>query len=405
MVALPRSVGFFLVALIAAGSAAAQTTASFRGTVLDEGGVPLEGVEILVAGINRSAVTNSSGIYRFNDVPVGERQVTARRPGYSAGQRTVTVVAGQVAVLDFQLQVVAQQLDSISVTVGLPPPVLLGWVHDTFGRPLEGVEIVLRGVNRTVQTNASGRFRFDSLEVKQYQLTARYPGYVAAQNLVPVRAAPPTEVALRLRAFAQILETVEVDADRNGLYGTVSTTDFEPVVNAEVRVYGGGMTARTDSAGKFAFPDIKPGDYLLGAASQGLEGKTMHIDMPRRRRVEVAMVMEPENVSRRPVPGQRWANHDLGLTLSFQPSWKRMNRAELDRFRGRQLCDIARIRSIARGSEATIILDGIKALNPWSLCAFNADEVAMVTWSGRCAIMGMLVRPPPRMACIGVWTR
>ncbi|MDZ4674066.1 MAG: carboxypeptidase-like regulatory domain-containing protein [Gemmatimonadota bacterium] len=405
MAAFPRSVIFLLVALGAAGIAAAQTTASIRGTVLDAGGQPLEGVEILVAGIERSAVTNSAGIYRFNDVPVGERPVTARRPGYTAGQRTVTVVAGQVAVLDFQLQVVAQQLDSVSVTERLPPPVLLGWVHDTFGRPLEGVEVVLRGVNRTVQTNANGRFRFDSLEVKQYQLTARFPGYVAGQSLVPVRAAPPTEVALRLRAFAQVLETVEVDADRNGLYGTVSTTDLEPVVNAEVKVYGGGMTTRTDSAGRFAFPDIKSGDYLVGAASEGLEVKPMQVEMPRRRRLEIAITMEPENVSRRPVPGQRWVNHDLGLELSFSPSWKRMTRSELDRFRGRQLCDIARIRSIARGTEATIILDGVRALNPWSLCAFNADEVSMVTWGRGCTLMGMVVRPPPLMACLGVWTR
>lgn len=405
MTAIARVTVFLLAALGAAGQAAAQASGAIRGTVLDTDGQPLEGVEILVAGLERSAVTNSAGIYRFNDVPVGERQVTARRPGYLASQRTVTVAAGGVTTADFRLEIVAQQLDSVSVTVGLPPPVLLGWVHDTFGRPLEGVEIVLRGVNRTVQTNANGRFRFDSLEVRQYQLTARLPGYVAAQNLVPVRAAPPTEVALRLRAFAQVLETVEVAADRHGLYGTVSTTDLEPVPNAEVKVYGGGMTTRTDSAGWFAFPDIRRGDYLVGAVSEGFTERTMHVDMPRRRRVEVSLTIEPFNASRRTFPGQRWVNHDLGLTLSFQPSWKRMNRSELARFRGRQLCDIARIRSIARGSEATIILNGVQALNPWSLCAFNADEVAMVTWSGGCTVMGVVVRPPPRMACIGVWTR
>jgi len=389
----------------AATSVSAQTTGAVRGTVIAADGLPLENVEILVRGIERTILTNAAGVYRFNDVPVGEQVLTARRPGYEASQVSVAVAAGQVAVADFQLSPVAQQLDSIAVTGDRIPPFLIGNVHDTFGRPLEGVEIVLEGVPRTVRTNARGTFRFDSLEAKRYQLTARLPGFVAARNVIEVKAGPPTEVAMRLSAFAQVLETVEVDADLRGLYGVVATREMQPVPGAKVTVFGGGMTQVSDSAGRFAFPDIKVGDYLVGAARDGMEGKPILVDMNRGRRVEVVVTLVPENPSRGRVIGARWINHDLGLALSFNPSWKRMNRGELARFEGRQLCDIGRIRMEARGTEATLIVDGVQALNPWSLCAFGADEVSMIVFSSACEVRGIRVRPPPRMRCFDVWTR
>lgn len=405
MTSVPRSLATLLVLTVVGTIASAQTTGAIRGTVIADDGLPLENVEIVVRGVERTVLTNATGAYRFNDVPVGQQVVTARRPGYVASEATVVVAAGQVAVADFQLSPVPQQLDSIEVTGDRIPPFLLGNIHDTFGRPLEGVEIVLEGVTRTVRTSARGTFRFDSLEAKRYQLTARLPGFVAARNVIEVKAGPPTEVAMRLNAFAQVLETVEVDADLRGLYGVVATREMQPVPGAKVTVFGGGMTQVTDSAGRFAFPDIKPGDYLVGAARDGMEGKPILVDMNRGRRIEVVVTLVPENPSRGRVIGARWINHDMGLALSFQPSWKRMNRGDLARFEGRQLCDIGRIRMEARGTEATLIVDGVQALNPWSLCAFNADEVAMITFTGGCTVRGIRIFPPPGMRCFQIWTR
>ena len=405
MIVCPRSFAVLLLAAGVATGASAQTTGAIRGTVIAADGLPLENVEILVRGIERTVLTNAAGVYRFNDVPVGEQLLTARRPGYVASQLTIEVSAGQVAVADFQLSPVAQQLDSIAVTGERIPPFLIGNVHDTFGRPLEGVEIVLDGVSRTVRTNARGTFRFDSLEAKRYQLTARLPGFVAARNVIEIKAGPPTEVALRLSAFAQYLETVEVDADLRGLYGVVATREMQPVPGAKVTVFGGGTSQVTDSAGRFAFPSIKRGDYMVAAARDGMEGKPIFVDMNRGHRLEVVITLSPEPADRKRVVGERWIRHDLGLALSFTPSSSRMNRGELARFEGRQLCDIARVRAAARGTEATLIVDGVQALNPWSLCAFNADEVSMIFFYSRCEVRGIKVRPPPLMPCFDVWTR
>lgn len=404
-----RKVAWTLVVALGAamlpGTAASQTTGSMRGVAYDTEGRPLAGVEIVVCGIERTVMTSSSGAYRVLDVPAGEQQVTARMPGYQADHRTVVISAGQVALVDFRLQPAPQQLDSVSVTVGLPPPVLLGYVHDTFGRPLQNVEILLQGVNRTVLTNAVGGFRFDSLEVKQYQLTARLPGYVAAHSLVPVRAAPPTEVALRLQGFAQDLGTIEVDADRRGLYGIVTTPELKPVVGARVRVYGGGTSQLSDSAGRFAFPNVKPGDYVVAAEVKGLTGRSLQIEMPRNGRREVVITLEPVNPMARRVPGATWRDYDRGRALAFTSSLNRINRTELARFGSRQLCDVPRVRAWAGGSEAGVVLDGDRLLNPWSLCAFSADELAFVSFGYTCRINFVQYYPPAGLKCVYVWTR
>lgn len=394
-------------ALLGAGTASAQSTGILTGQVRDSAGRPLESVEILVQGLARTVLTNAAGNFRLDSVPAGPQPVTARRLGYQAVQRIVTVTAGAVTRLELVLQELPQRLAPVEVLGGRFVPTLIGYVSDGEGRPLEHVQILVNGELGSGGTNSGGVFRIDSLEAGRYQITARLPGYAAAHSQVEVSATRLTEVALRLRAFTPVLETIEVVADRRGLYGVVSTDGLKPVAGAVVRVHGGGTQQLTDSLGRFAFPGVRVGDYLVSVEADGLEARRMHLEMPRNGRLEVAIALDAENVSRRPYPGQRWVNHDLGLMLAFQPASRRMSRSELARFAGRQLCDIARIRAVARGSEATIIVDGVQALNPWSLCAFNSDEVALVQFLGgsSCMAMGVVVVPPRPLRCIGVWTR
>jgi hypothetical protein len=89
----------------------------------------------------------------------------------------------------------------------------------------------------------------------------------------------------------------------------------------------------------------------------------------------------------------------------MQPARFRMDRTELAQFAGRRLCDIAKIRRRAGREEATIVVDGLRALNPWSLCAITADELALVQFAGACKVLGVPIKPMVGYRCISVWTR
>lgn len=86
------------------------------GTVTAQG-APLSDVRVTVVGAALGAVSGTDGRYTIAGVPAGTHSVRAQRIGYSPQTRVVTVVAGQPASADFQLEVAAATLSEI-VSVG-----------------------------------------------------------------------------------------------------------------------------------------------------------------------------------------------------------------------------------------------------------------------------------------------
>jgi TonB-linked SusC/RagA family outer membrane protein len=104
-----------LAALCAGSNLQAQTTGRITGHVAGEGGVPVSGAYVAVVGIDRSATTDSLGMYLLVNVPPGMRAVRARLVGYTPQTLRVNVVAGQTATLHFTLGSAAVQLEGMTV--------------------------------------------------------------------------------------------------------------------------------------------------------------------------------------------------------------------------------------------------------------------------------------------------
>ena len=74
---------------------AQEPTGALAGRVSDAGsGAGVFGVTVQVDGSVLSAVTGADGVYRIASVPVGARNVTFRRVGFSLERRPVTIVVG-----------------------------------------------------------------------------------------------------------------------------------------------------------------------------------------------------------------------------------------------------------------------------------------------------------------------
>ena len=105
------------LAVLGAGEAAGQE-GMIRGEVRDQSSLaPLENVQILAAGTGIGTLSGSDGTFQLDGVPAGEVTVRAELLGYGSGEAQVTVVAGEVAEVEFELAQTALALDEV-VAIG-----------------------------------------------------------------------------------------------------------------------------------------------------------------------------------------------------------------------------------------------------------------------------------------------
>jgi len=94
-----------------------QTTGSVTGQVTNQAtGAPLANVQVTVGVAGLGGLTGNDGRFALASVPAGEVVVRVQMIGFTPAERTVTVVPGQPAVVNFQLASRALDLDGIVVT-------------------------------------------------------------------------------------------------------------------------------------------------------------------------------------------------------------------------------------------------------------------------------------------------
>lgn len=120
----PRFLSFVLLILLAAVSVSAQEqTAAIQGTITDASGAVLPGVTVEAVssrGQRFSAVTDSSGNYRFPSIPPGTYTVTATLTGMEpATVKDIDLRLGASPRLDLKLRLTAVS-EQITVTADAP---------------------------------------------------------------------------------------------------------------------------------------------------------------------------------------------------------------------------------------------------------------------------------------------
>src|SRR5712692_188371 len=81
-----------LFSILACTASWAQNTAQISGTVKDQTGAVLPGVEVTMTqtntGLKRNAVTDETGSYVISSLPVGPYRLDAALPGFKAYAQT-----------------------------------------------------------------------------------------------------------------------------------------------------------------------------------------------------------------------------------------------------------------------------------------------------------------------------
>jgi TonB-linked SusC/RagA family outer membrane protein len=114
----PRSlvVTALSAALLTTTAAIAAAQGTLTGTVTAQGGTPLQDARILVVGTSFSTTTSPEGKYTLRRVPAGTAELRVLHVGYQEQKKSVRIIDGQTATLDFVMPISVVQLQEVVTT-------------------------------------------------------------------------------------------------------------------------------------------------------------------------------------------------------------------------------------------------------------------------------------------------
>lgn len=81
------------------------------------------------------------------------------------------------------------------------------------GKPLAGVEVLIKAINRSARTDSNGVFLMDSVPKGRYLVEALKPGFRAFSSYFSVQSASDPEYRIELTAAPNVVATVVTTAD------------------------------------------------------------------------------------------------------------------------------------------------------------------------------------------------
>lgn len=92
-------------------------------------------------------------------------------------------------------------------------PLLRGTVQDTAGRPLEGAQLQILGLDRSLTTSGSGAYRFTEITPGRYWVVVRRIGYAPLRTALSFNAGDDRQIDFELRPLPHNLSELKVRAE------------------------------------------------------------------------------------------------------------------------------------------------------------------------------------------------
>jgi hypothetical protein len=140
---------------LAQATGSRASSATFAGSVIDSAGRPIEGAEVALTDLRRTALSSSTGSFRFDSVPVGQWIVRVRRIGFAAETRSVDVETGGAPV-EFRLRASVRTL--VPIVTSASRLGLGGTVNDAGGKPVPKARVRVLGSGLETTTDSAGQF-------------------------------------------------------------------------------------------------------------------------------------------------------------------------------------------------------------------------------------------------------
>jgi hypothetical protein len=233
------------------------TTGIIRGTITDAaGGQPLSGVTVTVTGsFSGSAVTGAEGSFEFSEIPPGNVELTASKPGYYEVTGTGMIVAGGGQIFSPQMTVIPPQPTTGTVTGQI--------VDASTSQPLSGVSVVVDSDTAIhSETDATGSFMLSDIPAGLQNIRFSLSGYSAVSAKLDIAA-----------GFVIDIGTLPLSSNPTTGVLKGSITDAEsgqPMEGATISFSGSSDgSAITGIEGTFLVPEVAPGEISITVSKAG----------------------------------------------------------------------------------------------------------------------------------------
>ncbi|MEO0201821.1 MAG: carboxypeptidase regulatory-like domain-containing protein [candidate division WOR-3 bacterium] len=245
------------------------------GVVYDrETNRPIGGARVLVKELNVEVTTDDDGSYKVENIVPGAYTLIFTAPGYQSFSASVAVEDKPVVKDGYLTKAEVGVQKTEEVKLGY----ITGLVYDKEkNTPIAGVQVVLKEKNKTLTTDQTGAFRFDSLPYGAYTLSFSAEGYLPYSEIITLSGGQPYTMKVMLSPVPKKKTAT--------LLGKVSDAESgRGIVGAVVSVEGVASTT-TLEGGIYRIENIAVGTYTIKVSSMDYETYT-----------EVVKLNEGENV-------------------------------------------------------------------------------------------------------------
>ncbi len=218
------------------GSISGQVAAKNSGTGISGATVTLAGDENNPLNPAHQVTTDAQGHYRFDNIGVGSKELTASKSGFTTNTATVTVVKDQTVTANIQLEAAAaglsgRVLNEIFVNNSVSPANFRGTVDITAQE--------IGGQNQTLGTHAIEGVYSLSLTPGNWWVVATHADYKSDSVSISVSgsgsAAPPRDLVLK--PDPKMTGSVSINTDNQPGYEINFEMDFPQVGLTKPQLY------------------------------------------------------------------------------------------------------------------------------------------------------------------------
>ena len=229
------------------GTLRTATLGSLIGQIIDNNANPVTGAQITVN--SQSLTVDSSGLYRFPNLPAGTYTVSVTATGFTAVNLTATVAPGADTTL----------------------PVVMGVQYGRFTGTVTDHGVAVPGA--IVQASSGGLIMATAVAGSSGQYSLWVPGG-GTFSVMTSGIARSTTTLTGQTVAAGGTTTINLTAPTLGtIAGVVTDTSSNPISNAQITIAGGnvGVTTGTAANGSYATVPLAARSYTLTFSAVGFQ--------------------------------------------------------------------------------------------------------------------------------------